>query len=155
MRLVYLALGWVCGIVLAAGNDYPPEGWARAWLALCLASLAAAWLLRDWLRWPALALLAMTLGGLRLSLAPDGSELARFNDLGGVSIEGVVSAAPAFRDEGMRLRVNADTLIRSGERSQVSGAVLVESAPDRTILPGDRVLATGILRQPGEHERSM
>ncbi len=154
MRLVYLALGWVCGIVLAAGNDYPPEGWARAWLALCLASLAAAWLLRDWLRWPALALLAMTLGGLRLSLAPDGSELARFNDLGGVSIEGVVSAAPAFRDEGMRLRVNADTLIRSGERSQVSGAVLVESAPDRTILPGDRVLATGILRQPGEHERS-
>ena len=112
MRLVYLAFGWVSGIVLAASNPDLSSRLAPAWLALCGLALFSAWLLRDWQRWPALALLALTLGGLRMALVPGGSELARYNNLGGVSIEGVVSAAPERRDSGAQLRVTANTLIQ-------------------------------------------
>ena len=148
MRLVYLALGWVSGIVLAASNPNLSSRLALAWLALCGLALLSAWLLRDWQRWPALALLAFTLGGLRMALVPAGSELALYNNQGGVSIEGVVSAAPEQRDSGEQLRVTADTLIQGGTRNPVSGVVLVQSAQGMSVRHGDRVRATGLLLRP-------
>ncbi len=148
MRLVYLALGWVSGIVLAASNPNLSSRLALAWLALCGLALLSVWLLRDWQRWPALALLALTLGGLRMALVPGSSELARYNNQGGVSIEGVVSAVPGLRDSGAQLRVTADTLIQSGARLPVSGMVLIQSAQGRSVRHGDRVRATGLLLRP-------
>ena len=149
MRLVYLALGWVCGIVLAANNPYPSSQVTLAWLALCGLALLSAWLLRSW---PSLALLALTLGGLRMSLVPASSDLARYNNQGGVSIEGVVSAAPRFRDSGAQLQVSANTLIRSGRRIPVSGTLLVQSTQGRNVQHGDRIRATGLLLRPGEFD---
>ena len=148
MRLVYLAFGWVSGIVLAASNPDLSSRLALAWLALCGLALLSVWLLRDWQRWPALALLALTLGGLRMALVPGGSELARYNNLGGVSIEGIVSAAPELRDSGAQLRVSANTLIQDGARLPVSGMVLVQSVQGRSVRHGDRVRATGLLLRP-------
>ncbi len=148
MRLVYIALGWVSGIVLAASNPNLSSRLALVWLALCGLALLSAWLLRDWQRWPALALLALTLGGLRMALVPGSSELARYNNQGGVSIEGVVSAVPGLRDSGAQLRVTADTLIQGGARLPVSGVVLVQSAQGRSVRHGDRVRATGLLLRP-------
>ena len=152
MRLVYLALGWVSGIVLAATNPDLSPRLALPWLILCGLALLSARLLRDWQRWPALALLALTLGGLRMALVPGSSELARYNNQGGVSIEGVVSAAPELRDSGAQLRVTADMLIQGGERHPVSGNVLVQSAQGRSVRHGDRVRATGLLLQPWTYD---
>ncbi len=152
MRLVYLALGWVCGIVLAANNPDPSPRLTLAWMALCGLALLSAWLLRDWLRWPTLALLALALGGLRMSLVPADSDLARYNNQGGVSVEGVVSAAPRLRDSGVQLRVSADTLIRSGRRVPVSGELLVQATHARNVAHGDRIRATGMLLRPGEFD---
>ncbi len=152
MRLIYLALGWVCGIVLAASNPAPPAAQSVFWLALCAMAVPVVWLLRDWLPWPALALLALTLGGFRFSLAPTGNDLLPFNNLGGVSIEGVAGAAPVLNDQGMRLRVRVDTLVSQGARRSVTGDVLVLARPDREIQPGDRVRATGLLQGPGTRD---
>lgn len=152
MRLAYLALGWVCGIVLAANNSAPAPGLTLLWSALCGLALVSAWMLRDWLRWPALALIAFTLGGLRMTLVPVSSDLARYNNQGGVSIEGIVSTAPEQRDSGMQLQVAADTLIRGGARTTTSGKVLVQSASGGPVRPGDRVRATGLLLRPWEFD---
>lgn len=152
MRIVYLALGWVCGIVLAANNPVPSPRLTLAWLVLSGLALLSAWLLRDWLRWQTLALLALTLGALRMSLVSADSDIARFNNQGGVSIEGVVSAAPRFRDSGAQLRVSADTLIRSGRRIPTSGELLVQTTQAMSVRHGDRILATGLLLRPGEFD---
>ena len=152
MRPVCLALGWVCGIVLAANQPYPSSALALRWLALAALALLGAWLLRDWLRWPALALLAFTLGALRMTLAPHSSDIARFNNRGGVTIEGVVRSVPAARDRGVQLQLAADTLIRGGRREPVSGAVLVQALQANSIRQGDRVRATGLLQRPWESD---
>ena len=153
MRLIYLALGWVSGIVLAANNPDLSSALAPAWLLAGALALLCACLLRDRFRWFALALLALTLGGLRMSLVPGDSELARFNNQGGVSVEGLVSGAPVSRDSGVQLRVAASTLIRNGERHPVQGEVLVLAEASPLLTPGDRVHATGLLQRPGEFDR--
>ncbi|MCY3946617.1 MAG: ComEC/Rec2 family competence protein [Anaerolineaceae bacterium] len=153
MRLIYLTLGWVCGIVLAANNPDLSSALAPAWLFAGALALACVFLLRDKYRWYTLTLLALTLGGLRMSLVPRDSELARFNNPGGVSVEGVVSDAPVSRDSGVQVRVAASTLIRDGERHPVQGDVLVLAEAITSLTPGDHVYATGLLQRPGEFDR--
>ncbi|MCY4525315.1 MAG: ComEC/Rec2 family competence protein, partial [Anaerolineaceae bacterium] len=153
MRLVYLTLGWVCGIVLAANNPGLSSSLSLAWLLLCALTLACIWLLRDKWRRFSFALLAMTLGGLRMSLAPTGSEIARFNNPGGVSIDGLVSSSPELRDSGARFLISASALVLDGERRPVSGEVLVLTTARSSLKPGDHVRATGLLQRPGEFDR--
>lgn len=150
MRVIWLTLGWVCGIVLAANNPASSSALSLAWAGVSVLALLACALMPRRMRWPGLALLALTLGGLRMSLTPTGSELARFNDQGGATVEGVVSAAPESRDGGLRLRVMADALIRDGQRLPVAGELLALTTPGADFLPGDRVRATGLLQRPGE-----
>lgn len=153
MRLIYLTLGWVCGIVLAANNPDLSIGLAPAWLIPCALALVCVLLLRDRWRWYALALLALTLGGLRMSLVATDSEIARFNNLGGVSVEGLVSSAPVLRDSGVQVRVAASVLVRDGQRFPIHGEVLVLAAAHTSFAPGDHVRATGLLQRPGEFDR--
>src|SRR5262249_1702080 len=113
MRLVYIALAWAAGIVLAADS---PARLPVAWLILTGAALRAAWLgWPDARRQVALAaLVAFTLGGLRLSLSPTTSDIAQYNGAGGLTIEGVVTAEPDVRDDRIQLQVAADTITRAG-----------------------------------------
>ncbi|MDD9956019.1 MAG: ComEC/Rec2 family competence protein [Anaerolineaceae bacterium] len=152
MRLIYLSLGWVCGIVLAANNPHSSFGLAQLWL-VC-GALAVVCVLLLWNRWGwyALALLALTLGGLRMSLVPTDSEVAMFNNLGGVSVEGVVSDAPLSHDSDVQVRLAASVLIRDGRRFPVQGEVLVLAAAGTPFAPGDHVRATGLLQRPGEFD---
>src|SRR5262245_9102745 len=100
MRLVYIALAWTAGIVLAATSSLRLP---IAWLILTGLALLAAWL-----SWPDTrrrmvfgALIAFTLGGLRLSLTLVSSDVAQYNGAGGLTIEGVVTAEPDVRDNGV------------------------------------------------------
>lgn len=153
MRLIYVTLGWVCGIVLAANNPDSSPALATAWLIPCALALVCVLLLREGWRWLALSLLALTLGGLRMSLNSGEGELARFNNLGGVSVEGVVSGVPVSRDGGAQVPVAASALIRDGERQAIEGQVLVMAPTGSGFAPGDQVRATGLLQRPGEFDR--
>src|SRR5689334_25134677 len=119
MRLVYIALAWAAGIVLAANSAVRLPA---VWLILTGAALVAAWL-----AWPDprrriafAALVAFTLGGLRLSLTPSSSDVARYNGAGGLTIEGVVTAEPDVRDSGVQLQVSAESVTRAGRTALTS-----------------------------------
>lgn len=149
MRLVYIALGWTVGIVVAANS---PTRLPLIWLALIGLSLVAAALLwRDW-RVLALGLLAFTLGGLRLSLVPTTSAIAAHNNMGGLTVEGVVVDAPDVRDYFTLLRVAAETVTRAGVTAPTEGLVLVRAPSIANGQYGDRVRATGLLITPAEFD---
>jgi competence protein ComEC len=150
MRLVYIAFGWVAGILLAANNPRP----TLVWLALiALAGLAT------WLAWPnrqqrlmMIALVAFTLGGLRMTGVPTTSPLAEFNNTGGLTIEGVVAAEPDIRDTNSHLRVAVDAVQRAGQRVPTEGLALVRAPRSVAVQVGDRVVATGLLIAPAEFD---
>jgi hypothetical protein len=103
MRLVYLALGWTAGIVLAANTNTRPVGF---WLALCLLAVAAIWFGRhdSRQRLISVSLLALTLGGLRFSFTPVSSNVAQYNNVGGLTIEGMIVAEPDVAMTGFSSR---------------------------------------------------
>ncbi|MBZ0277304.1 MAG: ComEC/Rec2 family competence protein [Anaerolineae bacterium] len=151
MRLIYIALGWAGGIVLAANTEARPT---LIWLIL--AALAGTVV---WLSWPdvrgryaALALLAFTFGGLRFSLLPVTSDVAQYNNLGGLTIEGVVIAEPDVRDDRVQLQVAAGTVTRIGQTVPTQGTVLVQAPPLVNVHYGDRITATGNLSLPAEYD---
>ncbi len=150
MRLIYVALGWAAGIVLAANNDSGSALISALWFGLVPLALLANWLARDdpALRWPMIALVAFTLGGLRMSLVPVTSDVARFNNLGGLTVTGLVIAEPTARGDRKLLRVEAETVTRAGQTVATSGLVLVESPLQSDVRYGDRVAATGDLVTP-------
>ncbi|HLU11658.1 MAG TPA: ComEC/Rec2 family competence protein [Oceanobacillus sp.] len=149
MRLVYIALGWTAGIILAANST---TQFPLIWLALVVLALIAAGLLwRDW-RILALTLVAFTLGGLRFSLVPTTSLIAAYNNLGGLTIEGVVVDEPDIRDYYTILRVAAETVTRAGSTVPTEGLVLVRAQSVADAQYGDRVRATGLLITPAEFD---
>ena len=143
MRLFWLALGWSVGLALASGPFPVPS----IWIGLLVPALLALLLARR-LRWPALTLVALALGGLRLSIAPATDSLSAFNDRGGLTLEGIVASPPVLTDSALQLRVAVDTVERGGERMPVSGVALVRAPVSASAEPGDRVRATGFLVAP-------
>lgn len=154
MRLVYIALGWAAGIVLAAnysgGSPMMPFGWL-ALVILAIIAAAVSWG-NTVQRWFMIALVAFTLGGLRMSLMPVTSDVARYNNSGGLTIEGWVIAEPDARDDRVLLRVAADTLTQASQTVLTSGTVLVQAPPLTSVRYGDRVAATGQLITPAESD---
>ncbi|MAS36210.1 MAG: hypothetical protein CL610_19550 [Anaerolineaceae bacterium] len=154
MRLVYIALGLVAGVVLAANNASGSPVIAAIWLILISLSIAAAWL--SWpdqrLRWSMIALVAFALGGWRMSAVPTTSEVARFNNTGGLTIEGIVAAEPERQDTQTLVRINAETLTRTGQTFQTSGLVLARVTDPTPVHYGDRVAITGRLITPAEFD---
>lgn len=77
MRLVYIALGWVAGILLAASlQSLIPLFWLIA-LGLSVLLLGLLWS-TNW-RWWLAVLVAFTMGGFRYQFVPDTSNLAQYN----------------------------------------------------------------------------
>lgn len=150
MRLVYIALGWVAGIVLAA---QVPALIPLLWLLL--AGVAGAALVMAWdspQRILFLALLAFALGGYRYAFVPQSSPLAQFNAVGGASIEGVVVSAPDVRDDRVQLQVEAERIVLGSAVYATSGRVLVNAPRFVEVQYGDRVLATGEMAAPAEYD---
>ncbi len=150
MRLIYVALAWTFGLVVAHSASVS----ASAWLVLAVQVTAVAFIVRRSRTYGFIAFVAAmgALGALRMAVYPSGSPLAVYNNSGGLTIEGVVSAAPDARDTVVQLQVAADTLIRAGATTRTSGGVLVEAPPVAGVRYGDRIRATGLLIAPGEFD---
>jgi len=151
MRLVYIGWGWCAGIVLADKVTNLPT---PAWAVLSLALLIVVYLTRQTPNYRLfnVALLALTLGGLRYSLVATTSEIARFNNTGGLTIEGVITSEPDIRDDRTLLRVRVDKVISGGYVYEIGGNVLVRATRRDDANYGDRVAATGLLYTPGRYD---
>jgi len=149
MRLIYLALGWAGGILLAANTTNRP---IAMWVGLVLVALLLAWFTRrdDELFPFKVMLIGFTLGGLRFAFVPVSSDIAQYNNLGGMTIEGVVIAEPDARDDRLELRVEAETVTRIGQTLPTNGLVLVQAPSTADVRYGDRITATGLLVMPGD-----
>lgn len=155
MRLVYLSLGWASGIWVA--RVYDPLS-SDTWLML--AGFAALMSLVNWhfnaasrhLRWLNLSVLALTLGGAYMGSQPTTSQLAQYNNLGGLTVTGIITAEPDVRDTRTLLRLRAEQVERLGQVEPTSGDVLVQVFGRTPATYGDRVRASGILIQPGEYD---
>ena len=154
MTLVYLAVAWVAGIVLARAADL-------AWQLLPLLGFVAIIALLVWwderrVRLAALSVLMIGLGAGRLMIAEprfDENSLASYNGVGWVTLEGVVVGEPDERDNYTNLRVRAERLTLSdGTEREVQGLVLIRTHryPRRTY--GDRLEVAGLLDDPPVYE---
>ncbi len=151
MRLVYLALGWIGGILIAANSSTRVP---NMWLILTILSAVALWVGRHDSRQRVLtvSVIALTLGGLRFSFVPASSDIAQYNNVGGLTIEGVVVDEPDVRDDRILLRVEAETVSRAGQTVPTSGLVLVQAPRTTQAHYSDRMAATGVLITPSESD---
>lgn len=148
MRLVYITMGWVCGVVLASSMD--TLSWAVL-AGLMLVGVVIGWGSERY-RIFNIALLMLALGGLRASLVPTTSDVAAYNLSGGLTIEGVIIDAPDVRDNRVQFRINTETVTRIGQTVETSGLVLVRAPRTTDVAYGDRVAVTGLLITPGEFD---
>jgi hypothetical protein len=129
MPLVYIAIGWITGIALAA--QVPNT--AAVWPAIALAGVVLVVLMRrDFrLRQFALLIAALGLGIWRYSSAQPHfteSDLATYNDKGFAAIYGTVVDTPDVRDQDVRLRVAVDSIQPQGQPAQtVHGLAIVNA----------------------------
>ncbi len=154
MRLVYIALAWVIGIVLASSNQSGAFFLPIIWLVLVALATLTLWLM--WQdrqqRFLIITLLAFTLGGLRATLTHNASDIMRYNNSGGLTIEGVIIAEPDIRDDRTQLRLQVETVTSASQTLVTNGVVLVETPRTEQINYGDRIRATGILITPAEYD---
>ncbi len=150
MLLVYLAVAWLAGIAVANTITIP-------WQALPLLGLAALLGLSLWrdehrVRLGALCALALTLGAGRFLLAIphlDATSLATYNDVGRVTVEGVVVGEPDEREHYTNLRLRAERLtLPDGTELDVDGLALVKANRYPEHHYGDRVQVEGLLETP-------
>jgi competence protein ComEC len=151
MKLVYIALAWTAGIVIAARTDTRQS---LIWLALAILALAAVWLSRGnrGRRMTAIVLAALALGGLRVAITPTTSDIATYNGVGGMTIDGVIVDVPDVRDDRIQVRVAAETVTRAGGTLPTSGLVLVEAPRTADLRYGDRITATGQVVTPAVYD---
>lgn len=153
MRLVYIALAWATGIGIANSGVSIT---LTSWLVLSIGMIAvciAIWRASGY-RMAAVMAAAFAFGGLRMAIMPDTSALAAYNNLGGLTIEGIVTAAPDIRDDTILLRVSAESVFFASHTTPTEGLVLVRAPrlTGETIRYGDRVSATGRLITPAEYD---
>jgi competence protein ComEC len=149
MALVYLAVAWLAGIVLAEATHLP-------WQILAVLGLAALLALLLWrdtrLRLAAACGLVLALGAGRFLLAIphfDERSLATYNDVGQVTLEGIVVGEPDERDSYTNLRVRAELLtLPDGIEREVEGLALVKADRYPQRQYGDRVRVEGRLETP-------
>jgi competence protein ComEC len=150
MALVYLTVCWVAGIALVKAIALPWQ--VTAVILLFGFIVALLWREEHKVRLGALCAVALALGAIRMQLALprfDDSSLAAFNDVGAVTLKGVVVAEPDERDSYTNLRVRAESLLLpGGEEVDVEGLALVRASRYPRRSYGDRVLVEGRLETP-------
>ncbi|MBC8171466.1 MAG: ComEC/Rec2 family competence protein, partial [Anaerolineae bacterium] len=151
MRLIYIALSWAAGIVLA---DRVLPLTASTWLVLAIALGVILFFTRKnhETRFILILGLMCALGGLRLTFYPTISAVAAYNNTGGLTIEGIITADPDLRDDRALLRVEVERIIRGGDIISVNGLVLVQTSTFTSVRYGDRIRATGFLSLPAEFD---
>lgn len=154
MTLVYFAVAWTAGILLANAVAIP-------WQVLPLLGLSSLLGLVLWgderpVQLGAVCVLAFALGAGRFLLAvPRDHERAldAYNGVGWVTLEGLVIDEPDERDTYTNLRVRARQVrLPDGSERGVDGLVLVETSRYPRYQYGDRVRVQGGLEAPEESE---
>ncbi|MEM9955113.1 MAG: ComEC/Rec2 family competence protein [Chloroflexota bacterium] len=150
MRLVYVGIGWVIGILLAANvSAIIPLFWL---LALGITVTFASLLRETPYFWWGLAVFAIAFGGFRYTLVPQSSDLAQYNAVGGATLEGIIISEPDFRDDRVQFQLSAETIQFGGESISTSGLVLVNAPRVADVTYGDVIRVTGELRTPAEYD---
>ncbi|MEO1162457.1 MAG: ComEC/Rec2 family competence protein [Chloroflexota bacterium] len=150
MRLVYLTLGWVTGIVIASMFSALVP---LFWVALLAITAFVSFLSRDTRYfWGMLTLFAFAFGGYRFGFVPQTSDIAQYNDLGAATVTGQVMQAPDRRDDRVQVRLSAETIQVGGTVRETSGLVLVNIARLSDIRYGDTLQVTGELTIPGVYD---
>jgi competence protein ComEC len=164
MRLVYVACAWALGLWWAYDSGAAHGPLIYVWLLGAGVAAVCAWRWRPSSAWrPSLQqhtarahlfllmVLALCLGGARMGLVPRTSPIADYNNSGGLTLEGIVMAAPDVRDNVILLRLSSETLTRNGYIYPINGDVLVQAPPTAAhIRYGDRIQATGQLVMPAD-----
>lgn len=145
MRLVYAAAAWALGIATAA---FLPD--IRVYIFLALGATLLLMVPRR-RAYTALALI-FALGGLRYCLYPHTSDLARYNNTGGLTIEGIVVDAPDVRDTRVQIRVDVDSVNIGKAAYYTDGLALVYAPRELDVRYGDRIRAGGLLSRPAVYD---
>lgn len=153
MTLVYLGIGWLLGLTVAAAC---PLKWP-IWLALSFLPITAAIIQREQRAWwrLVLALAFAFLGAARYASSRphfDAESLASYNDRGWGEFEGFVAAEPEpVREELTQAVVMVERMRLEGEAWRaVSGRVLLEAPRYPSLRYGDRLRFDGRLETPWE-----
>lgn len=150
MRLVYLTLGWVTGIVIASMfSALVPLFW---WILLAMSASLAYFSRGTPYLWLMLTLLTFAFGGYRYAFVPQTSDIAQYNHLGAATVTGQVVQAPDRRDDRVQVRLSAETIQVGGTVRETSGLVLVNIARLSDIRYGDTLQVTGQLTIPGVYD---
>lgn len=151
MRLVWLTLAWLGGMVAAASL---PRGLLAPWLILAACGvLLRLPRLRPQVGASGVLLIFVALGGLRMALTPTASELRAWNGRGGMTLHGTVHGSPTVRDGSVSVVVDVAEVERGGAVQTVSGRALVEAPTGTVAYPGDSIAATGLLQRPPDGDR--
>jgi len=152
MPFVYFGTGWLIGIWLASALNVPTEVFLAATIVPMIGFRLWRGDRRARLIW--LSVLFAIAGGLRYLLSVphfDQTSLSTYNNIGVVTIEGVIDAPPDMRDTYINLRVNADRLMLPDRSARpIEGVVLVRPSRPAEFHYGDRVRVTGQLAAPPE-----
>jgi competence protein ComEC len=150
MRLVYLTLGWVFGLIIASSfAALIPLFWL---ILLGLTVLVAAFGRETRWRWFFFACFLFALAGFRYQLVPQTSDLAPYNDIGGATIEGVIVSEPDVRDDRIQFQLAAEKIVFGSEEAETSGLILVTAPNTITLAYGDRLRVTGRMAHPAEYD---
>jgi competence protein ComEC len=152
MPFVYLGTGWLIGIWSTSAVSLPIE-------VLILAGLIALIGFALWrdsrrakLMW--LGVLFAALGGGRYLLSVphfDQSSLSTYNNVGEVTVEGVIEADPDVRDTYINLRIKSERLTLPDETTHpIEGLLFTRPSRPNEFRYGDRVRVSGELIPPPE-----
>ncbi|MBI3953582.1 MAG: ComEC/Rec2 family competence protein [Chloroflexi bacterium] len=142
MPTLALACGFLIGVTVGVWRGWP---WEAALVVAPLAALAGLWLRDQRLRLLALAAIALAGGLLRVALPSPDPGTKALGDAAGrqVILEGVVAAPPEAAGQAQRLTLAA----RTASGPAATGAVTVVTALYPAYRFGDRVRATGVLKE--------
>ena len=163
MTLVYLAIAWICGLLL--GHLMWGWGWlgcaTPGWPLALVSGLATVALVplrgRPRARTAVVLLLALVLGSWRyhghpFASCPTPSHLAYYNgeeeDAVWATVEGVVVGYPDVRDVRTFYRLQAETVTIEGQVRPVQGDLLVQASRFPVYAYGDRLRVTGTMQTP-------
>jgi competence protein ComEC len=143
--VIALAIGWIGGLLLAAG------GAPTLYLAPPTALVGVLALRLRWLAWLLLALVGAMLASLRFHAYWDGMravDVAGFTERSLVQVRGVVADDPAPYGIGMEFPVDVRERERGGQWFPSTGTIMLRVEGAAPYQIGDRLAVDGVLLPP-------
>ncbi len=154
MLLIFLAVAWLIGIILADIFALPLLPLV-AIAAVCSALAGCFWRLPR-ARLVLLVIVCIACGGIRLATSgvpTTPRSVWLLNDIGKLTLEGVVVEDPKRTEEGQRVLIAAERVATEGGWRKAEGFVLVTLPPYPERRYGDRLRFQGSLKMPRAAER--